>query len=146
MSRPLPREVADLLRDGALCYLTARTPRGMHVTPVVFAVWDDALWVTTARRSVKARAWRADPQVAGLVRTPAGSAAFGGTVRPYDLLDPSTWRSSLVNAPRITAAAVAFTRRNARFFAGYAVDANKVPLAWTPPGRVFARLDMGRAA
>jgi len=112
----------------------------------VYAVWDDALWVTTARRSVKARAWRADRHVAGLVRTPAGSVVFGGTVRPYDLLDPATWWSSVANAPGITAAALAFTRRNARFFAGYAVDARKVPLAWTPPGRVFARVDVDRAA
>jgi hypothetical protein len=36
--------------------------------------------------------------------------------------------------------------KNARFFAGYAVDARHVPLAWTPPGRVFAELSIERAA
>jgi hypothetical protein len=35
--------------------------------------------------------------------------------------------------------------KNARFFAGYAVDARHVPLAWTPPGRVFAELSIERA-
>src|SRR4029450_6665947 len=33
-----------------------------------------------------------------------------------------------------------------RFFAGYAVDAHHVPLAWTPPGRVFAELRLERTA
>jgi hypothetical protein len=144
--RPLPEDVVALLDQGALCYLAARTPRGIHVTPVVYAVSDHALWVTTSRRSVKARAWRTDRRIAGLVRTARGSVVFGGTVRAYDLLDPSTWMASAASAHRITAAAVTFTRRNARFFAGYAVDARKVPLAWTPPGRVFARIDLERVA
>jgi len=144
--RPLPADVAELLDEGAFCYVGVRTPGGMHATPVVYAVWDHALWVTTARRSVKARTWRSDRRVAGLVRTAAGSVVFGGTARAHDLLDPSTWLASAANAHRITAAAVAFTRRNARFFAGYAVDARKVPLAWTPPGRVFARVNLERVA
>jgi hypothetical protein len=144
--RPLPAEVGALLEKGAFCYLAVRTHHGMHATPVVYAVSDHALWVTTARRSVKTRTWRADRRVAGLVRTEAGSVVFGGTVRPYDLLDPSTWMASAVSAHRITTAAVVFTRRNARFFAGYAVDARKVPLAWTPPGRVFARVQVERIA
>jgi len=144
--RPLPADVAALLDRGAFCYLGVRTPGGLHATPVVYAVWDHALWVTTARRSVKARTWRTDRRVAGLVRTEAGSVVFGGVVRAHDLLDPTTWMASAANVHRITAAAVAFTRRNARFFAGYAVDARRVPLAWTPPGRVFARVDLERIA
>src|SRR4030095_16564846 len=39
-----------------------------------------------------------------------------------------------------------FTQKNARFFAGYAVDAHQVPLAWTPPGRVFAEIRLERSA
>jgi hypothetical protein len=39
-----------------------------------------------------------------------------------------------------------FTQKNARFFAGYAVDAHQVPLAWTPPGRVFAEIRVERSA
>jgi hypothetical protein len=146
VTRPLPADVIELLDAGAFCYLGVRTQTGLHVTPVVYTVFDHALWVTTARRSVKARTWRRDRRVAGLVRTEPGSVAFAGTVRAYDLLDPATWVASVMNAPRITAAAVAFTRRNARFFAGYAVDAPRVPLAWTPPGRVFARVDLERLA
>jgi hypothetical protein len=46
----------------------------------------------------------------------------------------------------IALAAGRFTRKNARFFAGYAVDAHQVPFAWTPPGRVFAELRIERSA
>src|SRR5207247_9546562 len=99
--RPLPADVAELLDEGAFCYLGVRTPGGMHATPVVYAVWDHALWVTTARRSVKARTWRTDRRVAGLVRTEAGSVVFAGTVRPHDRLDPSTWMSSARHAHRL---------------------------------------------
>ena len=46
----------------------------------------------------------------------------------------------------MTRAATAFTTKNARFFAGYAVDAYRIPLAWTPPGRVFAQVGIDRLA
>jgi hypothetical protein len=46
----------------------------------------------------------------------------------------------------VALASARFTRRNARFFAGYAVDAGRVPLAWTPPGRVFVELSLERLA
>jgi hypothetical protein len=45
----------------------------------------------------------------------------------------------------LTRAAVEFSRKNARFFAGYAVDAYRVPLAWTPPARVFVEIRLERA-
>jgi hypothetical protein len=34
--------------------------------------------------------------------------------------------------------------KNARFFFGYAIDAYRVPLAWAPPGRVFAGVEMAQ--
>jgi hypothetical protein len=112
----------------------------------VYAVHGSRLWLTTARRSVKARAWRLDSTVAGVVRAGRRAVALVGAARTHDLLDPSTWAASAAAAPTITAAAVAFTRRNARFFAGYAVDARRIPLAWTPPGRVFAEVTLRAAA
>ena len=116
------------------------------MTPVVYAVHGSRIWVTTARSSVKARAWRREPHVGGLVRSGDRALVFAGTVSAYDLLDPSSWPRSVLHAPSITRAATAFTTRNARFFAGYAVDAYRVPLAWTPPGRVFAALGLDHAA
>ncbi|HYU58492.1 MAG TPA: pyridoxamine 5'-phosphate oxidase family protein, partial [Actinomycetota bacterium] len=131
-----------MLRGGVLCHLAVGWGERPHVTPVVFVAHGGSLWFTTSRTSVKARAWRRDPAAAGLVRQGARAVAFRGTVRTYDLLDPATWGRSLASVPRLTRAATAFTLRNARFFAGYARDAARVPLAWTPPGRVFAELGL----
>ena len=112
---------------------------------MVFASAGDRVWVTTSRGSVKARAWRADPRVAGLVRMGDLAVSFTGTVTTYDLLDAASWSRSLREGPVIALASTRFTRKNARFFAGYAVDAHHVPLAWTPPGRVFAELTIERS-
>jgi hypothetical protein len=97
--------------------------------------------VTTSRTSVKARAWRRDSDVAGLVRSGDVAVSFRGEVRRYDALDPLTWPAIAISAPRLARAATRFSLKNARFFAGYAVDAPRVPLAWTPPGRLFAAID-----
>jgi hypothetical protein len=109
---------------------------------VVFALSGGRLWVTTARSSVKARALEADLRVAGLVRDGDVAVAFRGRARTYDALDPLTWPAAAVRAPSLTRAAARFTLKNLRFFAGYAVDARQVPLSWTPPGRVFVRIDL----
>jgi nitroimidazol reductase NimA-like FMN-containing flavoprotein (pyridoxamine 5'-phosphate oxidase superfamily) len=139
-------ERARAVLDAAeVCYVAA-SPAGPHVTPMVFAFAGGRLWVTTSRRSVKARAWRDDPRCAGLVRAGSDALMFTGRATTHDALDPRSWRRSLSDAPLLALASARFTRKNARFFAGYAFDARKVPLAWTPPGRVFVELEMERAA
>lgn len=141
-----PGAVLRVLDEGTFCFVAAPTPRGPHVTPLVFATSGGRLWLTTSRRSVKARAWAREPVAAGLVRAGDRAALFSGRVRIYDALDPATWIPSALHAPRLAAAALRFSRKNARFFAGYAVDARRVPLAWTPPGRVFVEVELRRAA
>lgn len=136
--------VRGLLDRGAFCHVAAMTPAGPHVTPMVFAVAGGRVWVTTSRGSVKARAWRSDPRVAGMVRAGREAVMFTGTAMMHDALDPDSWGRSLRNGPLLALAAVKFTRKNTRFFAGYAVDASRVPLAWTPPGRVFVELTIDR--
>jgi hypothetical protein len=142
----LPAEFERILERGAFCSIAAETRRGPHLTPLVFARSDGRVWLTTSRGSVKARAWRADPRVAGLVQDGARAVTFTGRAAAYDVLDPSTWIRTAVRMPAVTAASVRFTTKNARFFAGYAVDARRVPLAWTPPGRVFVEIVLERAA
>jgi nitroimidazol reductase NimA-like FMN-containing flavoprotein (pyridoxamine 5'-phosphate oxidase superfamily) len=144
--RPVPDAAARILRKGVLCYLASAHPSGPHVTPVVFALHGSTLWVTTSRRSVKGRTWRRDDRVGGLVPAGDRTVSFAGRVVTYDLLDPGTWPRSVLHAPTLTRAAAAFSAKNARFFAGYAVDAYRVPLAWTPPGRVFAEIRFDRLA
>jgi hypothetical protein len=142
----IPRGIASVLDRGAFCHVAARTERGPHVTPAVFVFSNGSVWVTTSRGSVKARAWRSDPTVAGLVRHGDDAVAFAGRVRTYDLLDAETWPDVLVRSPAVALASLRFSRKNARFFAGYAVDARHVPLAWTPPGRVFVEIEIRSAA
>jgi nitroimidazol reductase NimA-like FMN-containing flavoprotein (pyridoxamine 5'-phosphate oxidase superfamily) len=138
--------VRRVLERGAFCHVAAMTPTGPHVTPMVFSEAGGRVWVTTSRGSVKARAWRADPRVAGMVRAGREAVLFTGTATMHDALDPDSWMRSLRNGPLLALAAVRFTRKNTRFFAGYAVDASRVPLAWTPPGRVFVELRIDRTA
>jgi len=142
MSAAVPAAARRALDAGTLCYLTAETPLGPHLTPVVYAVESGAVWVTTSRGSVKARAWRRDPSAAGLVRAGDVAVVFRGSVRSYDVFDPSTWGGAATAGPSLVSATMRFGLRNARFFAGYAVDASKVPFAWSPPGRVFVRISL----
>jgi hypothetical protein len=146
VTEPVPAPVRELLAQGEFCHVATSTRFGPHVTPMVFAEAGDRVWVTTSRGSVKARAWARDPRVGGLVRLGDRAAIFAGTAATYDLLDPVSWGRSFRESPVIALAAARYTRKNARFFAGYAVDANHVPLAWTPPGRVFAELRIERSA
>jgi Pyridoxamine 5'-phosphate oxidase len=142
----LSTAVQDVLDRGRFCAVATMTPRGPHCTPLVFASSGTRLWLTTSRRSVKARAWRADPSVAGLVRNEELAVTFTGSVRTYDALDRRTWAAAVAGATSIARATATFSAKNARFFAGYALDAKQVPLAWTPPGRVFVGVDLERTA
>jgi Pyridoxamine 5'-phosphate oxidase len=138
----LPAEARQVLERAPFCYVAVRTPRGPHLTPVVFVLDGGRLWLTTSRLSIKARAWRGDPTVAGLVRYGDRTAVFRGRVRTYDALDPLSWPAATLGAPSLVRAATRFGLKNARFFAGYAVDAHRVPWSWTPPARVFARVEL----
>jgi hypothetical protein len=142
----VPAEASEILERGTFARLAVAARRSLHLTPLVYAISRDRLWVTTARRSVKARAWERDPFVAGLVRDGTSAVSFVGSVTRHDALDPDTWMASIPRTREIVRATRVFTRRNARFFAGYAVDARRVPLAWTPPGRVFAEISLDRGA
>ncbi|HEX2267453.1 MAG TPA: pyridoxamine 5'-phosphate oxidase family protein [Actinomycetota bacterium] len=142
MTDGIPQDARQILGSGVLCYLSIRTMRGPHLTPVVYVLDGDRLWITTSRSSLKARIWRKDRHVAGLVEDGGRVVTFRGSVRVYDGLDPLSWPSAVLAGPRLLRAAARFTVKNARFFAGYAVDASRVPLAWSPPGRVFAAIEL----
>ncbi len=142
----LSTAVQSVLEEGQFCAVATTTPGGPHCTPLVFTLSAGKVWLTTSRGSVKARAWRIDPSVAGLVKHGELAVAFTGKASAFDLLDRQTWGAVASGAPQIARASVKFSRKNARFFAGYAVDAKQVPFAWTPPGRVFVGVDVERTA
>jgi hypothetical protein len=138
----IPKAASRVLDKGVLCYVAVHTSHGPHLTPMVYALHAGRLWVTTSRGSVKGRAWRVSPEVAGVVRHGNVAVTFRGQVSTYDALDPFSWPRSVLSGPRLARAGAKFSLKNARFFAGYAVDANKVPLSWSPPGRVFAAINL----
>ena len=142
----LSTAVQTVLEEGPFCAVATMTPRGPHCTPLVFAYSGGRLWLTTSRGSVKARAWKVDPGVSGMIRHGAAAVTFTGTVTTYDALDRASWGSAVSGVVSITRATAKFSRKNARFFAGYAMDARQVPLAWMPPGRVFVAIDIERTA
>jgi hypothetical protein len=142
----IPALAREVLTRGVLCYLAAPSPRGPHVTPVVFVLDGGRLWGTTGRGTTKAARWREDPVAGGLVRSGRHAVTFRGSVTLYDALDPSTWPDSLARGPQVARASARFTIKNARFFAGYTRDVAKVPLAWTPPARVLFSVDLQAVA
>jgi nitroimidazol reductase NimA-like FMN-containing flavoprotein (pyridoxamine 5'-phosphate oxidase superfamily) len=142
----LSTAVQQVLEDAPFCAVATSTPRGPHCTPLVFAYSGGRVWLTTSRGSVKTRAWKVDPGVAGLVRRGDLAVTFTGTVKTYDALDRNSWGAAVTGATSIARATARFSKKNARFFAGYAFDARQVPLAWTPPGRVFVGVDLERTA
>jgi nitroimidazol reductase NimA-like FMN-containing flavoprotein (pyridoxamine 5'-phosphate oxidase superfamily) len=142
----LSTAVQSVFDQGPFCAVAAPTPDGPHCTPLVFAYSGGRIWLTTSRRSVKARTWVRDPTVAGLIRHGELAVTFTGTVKTYDALDRRTWAAAVAGATSIARATATFSRKNARFFAGYAFDARQVPFAWTPPGRVFVGIDLDRTA
>lgn len=146
MTEALSETAVGILARGSYCYVGTSAPSGPHVTPMVYVYSRGRLWVTTSRGSVKARVLARDPRVSGLVAWSGAGLSFVGRARAYDALDADTWGRAVRETPSLVTAAVAFTRKNARFFAGYAVDANHVPLSWTPPGRVFVEVRIERAA
>ncbi|MEO8476152.1 MAG: pyridoxamine 5'-phosphate oxidase family protein [Actinomycetota bacterium] len=142
----LSTAVQQVLEEGPFCAVAAATPKGPHLTPLVFAYSSGRIWLTTSRGSVKTRAWKVDPAVSGLIRHGELAVTFTGTVKTYDALDRGSWGAAVTGATSIARAMGGFSKKNARFFAGYAWDARQVPLAWTPPGRVFVGIDLERTA
>ena len=142
----LSTAVQTVLEQGSFCAVATTGPTWPHCTPLVFAYSGGKLWFTTSRRSVKTRAWKTDPSAAGLVRHGELAVAFTGTAKLYDALDRNTWGDAVAGATSIARATAQFSRKNARFFAGYAIDAKQVPFAWAPPGRVFVGIEPSRTA
>ena len=138
----LPDAARSILEAGTLCYLAAPSPPGPHVTPVVYVLDGGRLWGTTSRGTTKARRWRRQALAGGLVRSGERALTFRGPVTLYDALDASTWPASILRGPQVARASARFTLKNAKFFAGYARDVTRIPLAWTPPGRVIFSVDL----
>ena len=88
-----PRVTAVIDRAD-LVYLTVRSRRGPHVTPLAFRLEAAKVWAVTARGSVKARVIAEDPAVGGFMRWGDRAVMWAGQAR---LVDPLTARG--LNGP-----------------------------------------------
>ena len=143
----LSTAVQEVLEHGSFCAVAATTPDGPHCTPLVFASSGGRIWLTTSRRSVKARCWRVDPSVAGLVRARRSRRRLHRDredlrrARPADVgrggrrRDVDRAGDGHASAGRTHASSPATPSTRGR-----------CPLAWTPPGRVFVGVDLERTA
>ena len=100
MIHPLPEIPRKVLGKGVLCHLGSAHPSGPHVTPVVFALHGSSLWVTTSRSSVKARTWRRDDRVGGLVRDGRRAVTFAGRLERATVRDRQSDRTLTVWRPQ----------------------------------------------
>ena len=117
-------------------HVAVRTPSGPHVTPVLFALTADRIWLAVPRATLKARMLAAEPRV-GLVLGAGdealaitGEAAVLDPQRPAGL--PARW-TELARAPL---ALPAYALRNAIELAGFAADL-RAPGASSPHNLVL---------
>ncbi len=86
---------AALLAGSDLASLVVGLSSGPLLTPVLFAVRDDRLWMVMPSASAKIRAMGRNPMVGVTVRSPTGVAVMQGTARLVDPLRPSSLVASL---------------------------------------------------
>ena len=143
----LSTAVQQVLDDGPFCAVATATPRGPHCTPLVFAYFgrpDMAHHV----------AWLGeDPCVEGRPERVRARALRGpGRDLHRHRARPTTRWTAAPGARRWRAPRrspgppLRSARRTPGSSPGYAFDARQVPLAWTPPGRVFVGIDLDRTA
>ena len=143
----LSTAVQEVLDEGPFCAVATLTPRGPHCTPLVFAASGGRIWLTTSRRSVKARAWRADPGVSGLVRSGGLSVTFTGHVQDLRRARPrNLGRGRRGRDVDRTCHRQLHARRTPDSSRATPSTPSQVPFAWTPPGRVFVGIDLERTA
>ena len=95
---PLADEpLATIFEVGDLAYVAVTSTSGPMVTPVLFAVRDDRVWMVLPRSSAKVAAIGRDALVGVTVTTPAATAVLQGEARVVDPLVPSSLFSSLAD-------------------------------------------------
>jgi hypothetical protein len=90
--------LAAALADAELAYLAVESPSGPMVTPLLFAVQDERLWMVMPRSSAKVAAIEADARVGLAVGRAGDLAVVQGEAHLVDPLRPSALVSSLPEA------------------------------------------------
>jgi hypothetical protein len=139
--------VLDIARRAPFAHVAVQTAGGPHVTPVLYALTPDRLWLVVQRATLKARVLAARPQV-GVALCPERGIDAGGecvVIRGEALLiDPLSPAGLVARAPELARAPCAlpsYLTRNAPELLAFPRD-----LGLRPPDIVFAAIRIDEVA
>lgn len=134
----------DVLDTETRCVLAFRGGRRPLASPMAYWYDGDALWLTTAASSVKARCLAREPACAVSVRAADGRAAvLAGQARLFSIADPV---GVVVRAPLLAAALAALTARCPGLLLGPGAGSGSLLARWLPHQRVMLRITPTDAA
>jgi pyridoxamine 5'-phosphate oxidase-like protein len=142
----LDSRMAAVAFGARFAYVAVETKSGPHVTPVLHAPAAGAAWFLVPRSTLKARVLRARPRAGLLLRCGERSLVLGGRVRLLDPLRPDASPATLARAGSAPLALGAYSLRNPRELAGFALDALRLPGRSLPPNLLLAAFEPDRVA
>jgi hypothetical protein len=131
--------VEGVLGRGSRCLLAFPGRRGPLLAPMAYWYDGDALWMTTAADTAKARVLARDGACAVYVGDAGGGVKATGHARVLSARDPL---GLLLRAPVITGAIAGLALHDPATLLGYARDAVRVPQRWAPHNRVVLRVEL----
>jgi hypothetical protein len=139
---PLARaDAARIAAAAPFAHVAVETAGAPHVSPVLFASYAGRVWFLIARGTLKARTLAVRPRAGVLLRDGERAVVLRGPVRLLDPARPDRW----IRAPREASVAPlalqAFSLRNPRELAGFALDALGGAGATGPGEVVLASLE-----
>jgi hypothetical protein len=129
---PLSADAAKLLAAGRIAHVTVATGRGPFTTPVLYGVGGARLWFLVRRDTLKARALRADPRVALVVRDGDAAVVVRGRTTLLESARPWRWLTAPLEAAAAPFGALSWTARNPRQVLGFLRDAVPTPSGLAP--------------
>jgi hypothetical protein len=141
MTIELSTSALSILAEGRQVHVAVASRRGPHVTPELYAWWDDRLWFATATDTLKARVLRRDPSLGAVVSGAGRSVLLAGEVEVFDPLDVGGLLGGAGRLPGAAQALARFTVRNAPDLMAFGRDLLTGQLGLRlPPLRVLVAL------
>lgn len=109
----IPAAGKSTLEEGRQAYVALDSRDGPHVTPDLYALVGNEVWLAVASTTLKARLAATQPAASVVVSVPGRSVLLQGRL---DVIDPRSWRRSvehLVGLSHILRALGKYTLRNA---------------------------------
>jgi pyridoxamine 5'-phosphate oxidase-like protein len=133
--------VLDIARRAPFAHVAVQTAGGPHVTPVLYALTPDRLWLVVQRATLKARVLAARPQVGVLLDAGTEGVAIRGVALLIDPLSPTGLLARAPELARAPCAVPSYLTRNAPELLAFPRD-----LGLRPPDIVFASIRIDELA